>query len=283
MTPRPGSGEGAPGFSWHRVTALAAKDARELLRNPGAIVPAIMMVFASLLPLFLVIYLVPMVMGRTLEQSGEFTEAAANAVGRIPELAGLSGNALVQTFLFHQFSLLLLLVPIVSATALATHAVIGEKQSRALEPLLATPISTIELLAAKTLTPFLFALGLTWTAVGLEVVGAIAIGEPGVWRAIVGPRLFILFGLLGPLVELASLQVSVIVSSRTNDPRSAQQLTALLILPVTIVFVAQLMGLFIVGPSALLVGGVACAVLNAVLGWVGVRVFQRENILTRWR
>jgi len=43
------------------------------------------------------------------------------------------------------------------------------------------------------------------------------------------------------------------------------------------------MGLFIVGPSALLVGGVACAVLNAVLGWVGVRVFQRENILTRWR
>jgi ABC-2 type transport system permease protein len=60
----------------------------------------------------------------------------------------------VQTFLFHQFSLLLLLVPIVSATALATHAVIGEKQSRALEPLLATPISTIELLAAKALTPF---------------------------------------------------------------------------------------------------------------------------------
>ena len=83
---------------------------------------------------------------------------AANAVGRIPELAGLSGNALIQTFLFHQFSLLLLLVPIVSATALATHAVIGEKQSKALEPLLATPISTIELLAAKTLTPFLFAL-----------------------------------------------------------------------------------------------------------------------------
>ena len=52
------------------------------------------------------------------------------------------------------------------------------------------------------------------------------------WRAIVGLRLFILFGLLGPLVELASLLVSVIVSSRANDPRSAQQLTALMILPI---------------------------------------------------
>ena len=281
MTPRLRAAR--DGFAWHRVSALAAKDARELLRNPGAIIPAVLMVFASLLPLFLVIFVVPMVMGRSLDASGEFGEAAANAVGRMPELAGLSGNALVQTFLFHQFSLMLLLVPIVSATALATHAVIGEKQSRALEPLLATPISTIELLAAKTLTPFLFALGLTWAAAGLEVAGVIAAGEPGVGRAIAGPRLFILFGLLGPLVELASLLVSVIVSSRTNDPRSAQQMTALLILPVTVVFVAQLMGLFIVGHGALLLGALACLLLNVVLLWIGVRVFERESILTRWR
>ena len=270
-------------FSWPRVFALARKDASELMRNPGAIVPPILMVFASLLPLFLVIFIVPMVVGETLEQSGEFAEEAANAVGRIPELAGLSGNALIQTFLFHQFSLLLLLVPIVSATALATHAVIGEKQSKALEPLLATPISTIELLAAKTLTPFVFALGLTWAAVALEVIGAVAIGEPGMWHSIVGPRLFLLFGVLGPLVELASLQVSVIVSSRTSDPRSAQQLTALLILPVTVVFVAQLMGLLIVGPRAILLGAFGCLVLNIGLLWLGVRVFQRESILTRWR
>ena len=120
MTHRLRSGPEADRFSWHRVTALARKDARELMRNPGAVVPAILMVFASLLPLFLIVFLVPMVMGETLEQSGEFAEDAANAVGRIPELAGLSGNALIQTFLFHQFSLLLLLVPIVSAHSAAS-------------------------------------------------------------------------------------------------------------------------------------------------------------------
>jgi ABC-type transport system involved in multi-copper enzyme maturation permease subunit len=270
-------------FSWARVTALARKDAAELMRNPGAIIPAILMVFGSLFPLFLVIFIVPMVMGKTLEQSGEFAEEAAQAIGRIPELAGLSGNALVQTFLFHQFSLLLLLVPIVSATSLATHAVIGEKQSKALEPLLATPISTLELLAAKTLTPFVFAMVLTWTAVALEILGAITLGEPGVWRLLIGPRLFLMFGLLGPFVVFASLQVSVIVSSRASDPRSAQQVTALLILPVTFVFVAQMMGVLVVGPGALLLGAVGCFLLNFVLLWVGVRVFERESILTRWR
>lgn len=270
-------------FSWHRVFALARKDASELMRNPGAIVPALLMVLGSLFPLFLVIFIVPMAMGETFEQSGEFAEEAARAAGRIPELAGLSGNALVQTFLFHQFSLLLMLVPIVSATSLATHAVIGEKQSKALEPLLATPISTIELLAAKTLTPFAFAMVLTWAAVALEILGAVLLADAGVWQSLIGPRLFLMFGLLGPFVVLASLQVSVIVSSRASDPRSAQQVTGLLILPVTFVFVAQMMGVLVVGPTALVLGAFGCMVLNVILLWLGVRVFQRETILTRWR
>jgi ABC-2 type transport system permease protein len=270
-------------FAWHRVTALARKDAIELLRNPGAIIPAVLMVFGSLFPAFLVLVITPRLVGKTLEESGEFAEEAANAATLLPELAGLSGNALVQSYLFHQFSLLLLMVPVVAAMALATHAVIGEKQSKALEPLLSTPISTLELLAAKTLTPFLFALGLSWSAAAIYLLGAAVIGEPGVFAAVAGPRLFIMFVILGPLLELASLLVAVIVSSRASDPRSAQQITGLLILPITAVFVAQLMGVVVVGVTAMLLGALGCFLLNAVLLWVGVQVFQRESILTRWK
>lgn len=273
---------GGPG-SRDRIFALARKDAAELIRNPGAIVPAFLMVLGALFPGFLVVLGAPMIAGRTLEESGDFAEEAAQAIAAMPELAGLAGNALIQAFLFHQFALLLLLVPVVSATALATHAVIGEKQAKALEPLLATPISTIELLAAKTLTPFVFALGLTWLAAALYVGGILLGGEPGVWRTVVGPRMLILFVLVGPLVELATLQVSVIVSSRATDPRSAQQLTSLLILPITFVFIAQLIGAFVIAAPALLLGAVALVLLNAALLWAGVRVFDRETILTRWR
>lgn len=270
-------------FAWHRVFAIARKDAIELLRNPGAIVPAVLMVFGSLFPAFLVIVVTPRLVGRTLEESGEFSEEAANAVGVIPELAGLSGNALAQTFVFYQFSLLLLLVPIVGAMALATHSVIGEKQSRALEPLLSTPISTLELLMAKTLTPFLFALGLSWSAGAIYLAGAAVFGEPGVWQALAGARFFLMLGVLGPLVELASLLVSVIVSSRAADPRSAQQVSALLILPITVLFVAQLMGLVVIGLSGLMLAAIGCVVLNGILLWVGVKLFHRETILTRWK
>ncbi len=269
--------------AWSRITALSSKDARELIRTPGAVVPPLLMALGALLPIFLVVFLIPLLEGETLEESGEFAEQAVAAMRQIPELRGLSGNALIQAFVFHQFSLLLLLVPVVGVSALATHAVIGEKHARALEPILATPISTIELLIAKTLTPFVFALALTWLAAGLYIGGILATGEAGVWRAVLGPRTMLLFGVLGPLIELASLQVSVIVSSRSHDARSAQQLTSLLILPITAVFVAQLMGLISVGAPALLIAAAGLLLLNAVLLWAGVRVFQRETILTRWR
>lgn len=271
------------GSAWQRIKAIALKDAAELARNPGAILPAVMMVVGSLVPAFFVVVGAPLIVGRSLEESGQFVEEAQAAVGQIPELAGLSGDGLIQAFLFHQFTLLLLLVPVVGAMALATHSVVGEKQSKALEPLLATPVSTVELLAAKTLTPFVFALLLSWVAAALFISGVWLVGEPGVWRAMLGVRTFLMLCVLGPLVELAALQLSVIVSSRANDPRSAQQLTSLLILPITAVFVAQLMGAFIVGPTVLLLGSFGCLLLNAILLWVGVRVFQRETILMRWK
>lgn len=270
-------------LAWQRIRALAAKDARELIRTPGAVIPPLLMAIGALLPVFVVVVLVPLLEGESLEESGELAEQALAAIQQIPELAGLSGNALIQAFVFHQFSLLLMLVPVVGASALATHAIIAEKNAKALEPILATPISTLELLIAKTVTPLIFALIVLWLAAGLYIGGILAVGDPGVGRAVLGPRTVLLFGLLGPLIALASLQVSVIVSSRSNDARSAQQLSSLLILPITILFVAQLMGLISIAASGLAFGAAGLLLLNALLLVIGVRVFERETILTRWR
>jgi ABC-2 type transport system permease protein len=269
--------------SRRRILAIAFKDAAELARQPGAILPAAIMVLAASIPAFLVAILVPAFAGESLEETGEFAEQARAAVAAVPALAGLSGNALVQAFIFHQFALFLLLIPIVGATALATHAVVGEKQSKALEPLLATPITTAELLAGKTLTPLLFALLLTAAGSGLYLAGILVLAEPGVWRAVVTMRTLLMMGVLGPLVALASLQLAVVVSSRAADPRSAQQLSSLLILPVTLLFIAQLTGAFLAGIGLLAAAALGCAVLNVGLAWIGIRVFARETILMRWK
>ena len=266
-----------------RIGALMVKDAADLARRPGATLPAFGMAIAALVPAFFVVVGAPWLAGRGLADSDEFAEAAQISVERLPEIASLSGKALIEAYLFHQFALLLLLVPLVASMALATHAVISEKQSRSLEPLLATPISTAELLAAKTFTPLLFAMALMWTTLALYLAGIWVVAEPGVWRTLLSARAFLMFGVLGPLAALAALLLSVTVSSRVNDARSAQQLASLLILPITAAFVMQMIRFSVVADTLLISTSAALALLDVILLWVGVRVFDRETILTRWR
>jgi ABC-2 type transport system permease protein len=266
-----------------RISALARKDAAELWRHPGAMVPAITMAITSLIPGFLVAVIAPIIAGETLLASEEFTEGAELAVSMVPELALLGGNALVQGFVFHQFGLLLLMVPVVGSMALAAHAIIGEKLARTLEPLLATPVSTGELLAAKTLTPLVFSLILLWATLTVYVSGVALVAEPGVWQTMVGPRTLMLFFIVGPLLTLVSLMLAVIISSRVNDPRSAQQLGALVVLPITVAFVGQLVGQFLLGFTALLFAALGLALMSVVLMWIGIVIFDRERILMRWK
>lgn len=268
---------------WHRVAAVAWKDVVELVRTPGAILPAVAMAAGALAPAFLVGLLIPALTGRPLSASRSFAEAARLAGEVVPALAGLEPDARVQAFIAQQFVLVLLMVPVVGSMALGAHSVIGEKQARALEPLLATPITTLELLAAKTLTPLALSMALMWAAFGIYLAVFAAFGLPGAWRTLASPHTLLLVGVVGPLLSLVALQLAVIMSSRVNDPRSAQQLGAFVILPLTGVFLAQLMGQLILGTTTLIVSSVALAICNGLLTWAGIRVFDRETILMRWK
>jgi ABC-2 type transport system permease protein len=111
----------------------------------------------------------------------------------------------------------------------------------------------------------------------------LALGEPGVWRSLFWPRTLLLFLVLGPAVSLTALLLAAIVSSRVSDARSAQQLGGLLVLPITGLFVAQLAGQFLLGTGTIQLTAAGVMVLNLLLLWVGIRVFQRDTILMRWK
>jgi ABC-2 type transport system permease protein len=88
----------------------------------------------------------------------------------------------------------------------------------------------------------------------------------------------------GPLAALLGLQLAVYASSRVNDPRSAQQVGAIMIaVPIAALQIAQFVGGIVL--TAPMIGAVAAAlgIANAVLLRVGIAVFDRESILTRWR
>ena len=101
--------------------------------------------------------------------------------------------------------------------------------------------------------------------------------------ALLSSRSIVMVGLVGPLASLAALQMTIAISSRVNDPRSAQQIAVLLVLPLVVMLVGQVVGAFIVTtPVLLLVGLVLAAVWLALIAF-SAALFERETILTRWK
>jgi len=264
------------------MTALLAKELADLRKNPSVFVPAIITgIMAILLPFFVAV-IVPGVTGERLADSSDF-QVALELYRDQPGLKGLAPEAAVQAWIFQQFLILLVITPIAASMSVAAYTVIGEKQARTLEPLLATPLTTFELLAAKVLGSFIPALGLTLAAFALYLGGALLFAEPGVARALLTARSLLIVFVLGPVAALAALQMAVCVSSRVNDPRSAQQIGALIILPVAGLLVAQVTGSFLLTGTVVLLIALGLMVLNAGLMALGIALFDRESILTRWK
>ena len=168
--------------------------------------------------------------------------------------------------------------------SISAYSIVGEKTSRTLEPLLATPITTFELLVAKGLAALLPAMLATYAAFGIFAIGArLMISNPAMYSAIVDIRWLAAVILVGPLLALVSVNFSVIVSSRVNDPRVAEQLTALLIIPLLAVFFGQMAGLFVLNRNLILVGAAFLMFIDVILIFLSTQIFERETILTRWK
>ena len=248
------------------------QDAKILI---GATAPALIFIF---LPLVLVF-----IAGRVplddldLEELSRFI--AANTT-----LAGLTDTELAQAVVGVQFSTLFVLLPIITPSVLASYSIVGEKTSRTLEPLLATPVRTWELLLGKMLASFIPAIALTWVAGGIFIAGMAAITTSRrAFAAIVSPAWLLILFLVTPLLALIVIAALVAVSSRVNDPRTAQQVSGFLVIPFVLLFVGQLAGLVVLGPALVLIATLVLALIAALALWGVTRLFQREVILTRWK
>ena len=265
-----------------RIRTIVVKEFLEVRQTLGTLVPVAIMAAVSIaIPLGLAVG-IPWLTGEDLSSDADFRRAVGAATD-LPAIRALGGHAGVQAFILQQFLLFFVLIPVTAAMSLAAYSIIGEKQNRTLEPLLATPLSTAELLIAKVFAAILPALAIEAAALAVYFAGIAWLAEPGVAGALLTVRTLLLVALVGPLAGLVGLQLAVLTSSRVNDPRSAQQIGVLVILPVVGVLVAQFAGVFWLTVPVMLTIAASLAVVWLGLLGLGVRLFDRESILTRWK
>ena len=124
---------------------------------------------------------------------------------------------------------------------------------------------------------------LTWLSFIVLIIGSYFIMPEPVFLALIRPVWLVGMALISPLLALLSVSSGVIVSSRINDPRAAQQVTGIFVVPIIALSMVVLLGKLFLSVPMVILGAVFILALDCALLYLAVRLFQRETILTRWK
>lgn len=244
------------------------------------------LVFSVVVFVPLVMVIIPVVMlflmGRLPVDPRDLEEMAAML--RNPIFEGMAVREALQAVLASNFLVLFLMMPLMVPVTIAAYSIVGEKITRSLEPLLATPVSTVQLLLGKGFAAAIPGVVMTWISYGLFLICArlFAVSDR-VFGVFTDPMWLIAMFVLSPLLTVMAVNVGVIVSSRTSDPRAAEQLGSLIILPLMALFIGTMAGFIMLSSRTFwLVSAIVLAV-DVALVFLGVKLFRRETILTRWK
>jgi len=186
--------------------------------------------------------------------------------------------------LIDAFSLWFVIGAAVLPVGIASYSLVGEKLQRSLEPLLAAPVSDNEILVGKALAALLptFATTYVGALIFMPLVDAFADGTLH-YRVYPNATIGVILLVLVPLVSLFSVGVNVLISSRANDVRTAQQLGAVIpALPLGIMYVLTEVRVITLSVPTLWCIAAVLAVLDVLTISATLRTFRRDQILTAW-
>lgn len=200
-----------------------------------------------------------------------------------PAVRGLDPKEAVQGIIAQYFLILFLMIPTIVPLTIAIYSVIGEKANRTLEPLLATPADVGDVLVAKSVAAMVPAVLVTWLAYGIYLLAVTKVGSTPAQTAVLSARWVAAMTLMVPLLTLLSVNLGVLISTRVNDIRVAQQIGGLVVVPVVAIGIAQVTGRVVLDDAPIIATSVGLLVIDVALIALARVLFQRENILVRWR
>jgi ABC-2 type transport system permease protein len=261
----------------NRILTIVDKEWAEVFKNRVVLLTVGIMPFVlTILPL-VILYAMNSgtpAGGDTTDVPGQFMQACGN----------LSSNECMQIYLMNTFLLMFMMMPLAIPVAIAAYSIVGEKTTRSLEPLLATPITTEALMAGKSLAAAIPAIVATYAgffifALLVPITGV----TPAVRASLVAPTWLIAILIVGPLMAVMAVNVAIIVSSRASDPRVAEQISMVVILPLLMLLFGQIGGLLVVNARLMTFVAIGLVAVDVALVYLGARLFQRETILTKWK
>jgi uncharacterized membrane protein SpoIIM required for sporulation/ABC-type transport system involved in multi-copper enzyme maturation permease subunit len=186
------------------------------------------------------------------------------------------GADLIVERLFPFLMLVVGFFPSTFSLIIALETFVGEKERYSLEPLLSAPLTDLQLyvgkLLAATVPPVLA------SYLGMLVYTLLLGLTVGWWPP---AALFILALVLATATAVVMVAGAVIISSQSTSVRAANLLASFIILPMALLLQAEAALLLYGQYSALGLIGLALVIVAVLLVRLGIRVFNREQLLGR--
>jgi len=263
-------------FRPRRAMAVFWKDFLDLRKNVG------LLVSMAVLPTVMV--LVPIGVVWSYVRTPHHADLRSVALFYDPSLplGASAARFLIDKTLTDWFGMFLVM-PVFVPILISSQSVAGEKERRTLEPLLASPITAAELVAGKSLASLVPAVVITWVAFALLCVGVDVVAWP-LGQGLLLPNTLWSFGVLvlAPLFAFFGNGVAVLISARVSEARTAQQFSALVVLPLVGLVGGQVVGVLNAGPAYYALQGAVVLLLDVGLLWASIRLLDRERLLSRW-
>lgn len=237
--------------SLRRALLITRREVRDQLRDWRIITPIIILTLVF-----------PLLMNFTAGQAVAFVERyGAPVVGErlIPFLLMVVG-----------------FFPISVSLVIALESFVGEKERHSLEPLLSSPLSDTELYIGKVMAAMLPPLLAAYLGIGVYLAGlALTIG----WQA--DPILLIQILALTTIQAMVMVSGAVVISAQTTSVRAANLLASFIIIPMALLVQGESLIMFWAQYDVLWWVIVGLLLLTMVLIRMGVRLFNREELLGR--
>jgi len=272
-------------MNWRAIKAIVRRDLLAITRSKGVMIPLIIvpLIFMIILPAGL----------------GRFGPALSQMPGaNMPDITlfldqlppemhnrfdGYTPDQMLIVFtLVYMFAPLYLIIPLMVSSVIAADSFAGEKERKTLEALIYTPTTDLELFIGKVLSAMLPSLVVSLIGFLLYSITANIAAWPTM-GAIFMPNAtwFVLVLWVGPAAAAMGLGATVIVSSRVSSFQEANQIAAVIVMPILILVIAQIAGVMYMSLLLTFILGFIFWLIAAALLYSGVRSFRRSEIMAK--
>jgi ABC-2 type transport system permease protein len=195
---------------------------------------------------------------------------------------GIPAEAL--TTVLNAFSFFYITGAVTLPTAIASYSLVGEKVQKSIEPLLATPTTEGEILLGKSIAAFLPPIAAIYIGAVLfmALIDSLTYSTLGYFY-FPNWNMGVIMLLLAPLGSILSIEFDILISSRVNDVRAAQQLGGIVALPFLGIYILAEASILSLETINLLIISASLVAIDVILFYISKAVFCREKILTKWK